>query len=278
MTTGKDELEAAQQEVLRRVGRNLLLFQQIEYCLKFVLARHKNAGTLETYQENLQKRAEGIDRRMLGLLVEQYSRDVLQDAGEAIPEEEWPADWFSFVFRLSGSTEYIGGLRQDMKLMTDERNALVHGFLPRWQPQSADKLHEALLYLDAQRQKVIPMHEHLKLMVEQLIKSGEHAIAYFGSPEYEKQSQLLDLQGSLLATFLCNVATRVRRKDGWTYLAHAGTLAAREIPDELTHLKARYGFKTLKGLLVGTELFDIYDEPLKGEGFRTLYRLKENKT
>ncbi|MBP0640125.1 hypothetical protein [Cupriavidus sp. AcVe19-6a] len=66
--------------------------------------------------------------------------------------------------------------------------------------------HEALLYLDAQREKVLPMHEHLKLMIDQLIKSGENAAAYFSSPEYAQQSELLWLQGSPLATFLCDVA------------------------------------------------------------------------
>ncbi|MBP0633463.1 hypothetical protein [Cupriavidus sp. AcVe19-1a] len=269
------ELETARQEVLRRLGRNLLLFQQIEYCLKFVLARHKNGGTLASYQDNLQRRVDGINKQMLGKLVEQYGRDVLRDAGEPVPEEEWPDDWFSFVFRLSGSTEFIGGLRRDLKLMTDERNELVHHFLPRWQPASADKLSEALLYLDTQREKVLPMHEHLKLMIDQLIKSGENAAAYFGSPQYAQQSELLWLQESPLATFLCDVAKQVRRKDGWTYLAHAGTLAAKEIPEELKHLRERYGFKTLKNLLVGSDLFEIYDEPLAGERFRTLYRLKE---
>lgn len=73
---------------------------------------------------------------------------------------------------------------------------------------------------------------------------------------------------------MCEVTEQHRRNDGWTYLAQAGNLAARELPDEIKHLKERYGFKTLKKLLFGAEMFDVMDEPLSEGNFRTLYRLK----
>ena len=55
---------------------------------------------------------------------------------------------------------------------------------------------------------------------------------------------------------------------------HAGELAAKELSEELKNLKERYGFKTLKKLVIGSELFDVLDEILPGGGFRTLYRLR----
>lgn len=75
-----------------------------------------------------------------------------------------------------------------------------------------------------------------------------------------------------LVSLFCDVATQHHRKDGWTYLAQAGNLAAKELPDEVKALKERYGFKTLKKLLVGSEMFKIFDEPLVSGAFRTLYR------
>ena len=59
------------------------------------------------------------------------------------------------------------------------------------------------------------------------------------------------------------------------YLAQAGDLAAKNLPEEVKALKERYGFKTLKKLLAGSEMFDIFDEPLSSGRFRTLYRKKE---
>lgn len=261
-------------EVLRRVGRNLVIFQQIEHSLKLLLANHKNAGHIDNYAANLRTRAESINKRMMGHLVEKYATEVLRDAGEEVPETERPADWFSFSFHISGETGFIEGLRRDLKIMTDERNELVHHFLPRWQPGNYEALTETMAYLDAQREKVLPMHEHLRSTVQHLNESAKSFAEFVTSPEYQKKTELMWLQGSPLVALMCEVTEQHRRNDGWTYLAQAGNLAARELPDEIKHLKERYGFKTLKKLLFGAEMFDVMDEPLSEGNFRTLYRLK----
>lgn len=264
-------------EVLRRVGRNLVIFQQIEQFLKLLLANHKNAGTPANYAENLQKQTECINKKMLGHLVEKYGTEVLQDAGVEVREEERPDNWFAFSFRVSGDTEFVESMRDDLKLMTDERNDLVHHFLPRWQPGNDDVLNEALTYLDAQRDKVLPMHEHLRNTVLLLHESSKALSDFVASPEYEKQTELMWLQASPLVSLFCDVAAQYHRKDGWTYLAQAGDLAAKELPDEVKALNERYGFKTLKKLLVGSDLFEIFDESLENGAFRTLYKVRADK-
>ena len=271
MTT---DLKPTHDEVLRRIGRNLLLFQQIEHFLKFLLSRHKSGGTAETLKTNLQEQAEGISKKMLGELVKKYATEVLQDAGEEVPEDESPDNWFTFSFRISGDTQFVESMRRDLKVMTDERNELVHHFLPRWQPDSPEKMSEALAYLDTQREKVLPMHEHLRSTIGHMQESRQKLLEFMASPEYEKQSELMWLQASPLVSFLSEVTTKIHRKDGWCYLAHAGELAAKELSEELKNLKERYGFKTLKKLVIGSELFDVLDEILHGGGFRTLYRLR----
>lgn len=268
------DLKPTQDEVLRRVGRNLLLFQQIEHFLKFLLSTHKTGGTKETYKTNQQAQAECISKKMLGQLVEKYGNEVLQDAGEEVPEEDRPADWFCFTFRISGDTEFVESMRRDLKLMTDERNELVHHFLPRWQPDSPEKMAEALAYLDTQREKVLPMHEHLRSIINHMQESSQKLFEFMASPEYKKQSELMWLQASPLVSFLAEVTGKIHRKDGWCFLAHAGELAAKELSEEVKSLKERYGFKTLKKLVIGSELFDVLDEILPSGGFRTLYRLR----
>lgn len=261
-------------EVLRRVGRNLIVFQQIEHFLKVLLANHKNAGTPETYVSNLQDQTECINKKMLGHLVDKYGTDAFKDAGAQVPEDEGADGWIHFSFHISGDAEFVESMRRDLKVMTDERNELVHHFLPRWQPNALDKLEEALVYLDAQREKVLPIHDHLRSTVLHLQASGRQLAEIIASPEYEMQAELLWLQASPLVRLFCNVATQHHRMDGWTYLARAGDLASRELPDEVKHLKERYGFKTLKKLLIGSEMFEIFDELLPGGAFRTLYKVR----
>lgn len=266
------DLKPTQDEVLRRVGRNLLLFQQIEGLLKFLLSSHKTGGMQEDLKERHQKQINTINRTMFGHLVDKYGTEVLQDAGVEVPEEERPAGWFAFSFRISGDTEFVEAMRRDMTLMTEQRNELVHGFLPRWQPDSPEKLEETLAYLDTQREKVLPMHEHLRTTVSHIQESRKMLFEFMASEEYQKQSELTWLQASPLVSLLGDVATQIHRKDGWTYLAHAGDLANKELPEEVKNLKERYGFKTLKKLLVGSEMFDVFDEPLSDGRFRTLYK------
>lgn len=260
-------------DVLRCVGRNLVIFQQIEQSLKLLLASHKNAGPLEKYAENFQVRTACINKKMLGHLVERYTTEVLRDAGDAVPEEERPADWHSFSFHIIGETDFIKGVRSDLQMMTDERNDLVHHFLPRWQPGNDKALAEALVYLDAQRDRVLPMHEHLRFTVHGLQESAKIFTEFVSSPEFKKQMELFE---SPLVTLLCEVATQSHRQDGWTYLALAGDLATRDLPDEIKNLRERYGFKTLKQLLIGAGIFNVLDEPTSGGSFRTLYRRKDD--
>lgn len=263
--------------MLRRVGRNLVIFQQIEYFLKFLLSSHQHSGTAETLQANAKAQAECISTKTLGVLVEKYKTEILHDAGEEIPEVERPAGWFSFSYRLSVEKEFLDSLHNDLKVMTDERNALVHHFLPRWQPGSDEAMAEALAYLDSQREKVLPMFEHLKRNIEGVEESRRYLQEFIKSPEYDKQFELMWLQSSPLIELLHDVAQKFCRKDGWTYLAHAGDLAAKELPEEVKALKERYGYKTLKMLLIGSEIFEIFDEPLVNGAFRTLYKVRPDK-
>lgn len=275
-TSGGRQIDRTQigDEVQRRLGRNLIIFQQIEHFLKLLLANHKNAGTPENYATNLQAQTECINKKMLGHLVEKYGNEVLLDAGAEMPEEERPVDWLEFSFRVSGDAAFVESMRRDLKLMTDERNELVHHFLPRWQPGNEDVLNEALNYLDAQRERVQPMHEHLRFTVQHLHNSAKRLAEFIDSPEYEKQAELMWLQASPLVNLFCAVADQHHRKDGWTYLAQAGGLATKELPEEVKQLRERYGFKTLKKLLIGSGMFDVLDEPLSDGRFRTLYRQK----
>lgn len=191
----QSHLQSIGEEVLRRVGENLLLFQRIEALLKFLLANHTADGTLENLQSKHETRAASVNKQMLGNLVDKYGTDVLQDAGvETLDEENPTVPWVSFTFRVSGSAEFVETMRSDLKLMTEERNELVHHFLPRWDPESAEKLGEALLYLDAQREKVLPMYKHLRDTVDGMQAAQKLLHDFISSEEYQRQDELMWLK------------------------------------------------------------------------------------
>jgi hypothetical protein len=270
---------ALSDEVLRKIGRNVLLFQQIEGLLKYLVTNHRvdtnycEGTTSADLVARQQKRAAKVQKQMMGTLVGHYTDSILSDAGEPVLEaEDTTHIRIITTFTIAGDSDFYESRRADMKLMVDERNDLIHHFLPRWQLDSLGHLEMAVAYLDKQREKILPMLDHLQAVT----RSVQEAFTVLASDEVQCQFELLWLQGSPLVELLREVSVQKARPDGWAYLSHAGQIARIEESDAVKHLKERYGHSTLKGLLIASELFDVKDEPLSNGGFRTLYRVKNS--
>ncbi|MBL0168450.1 MAG: hypothetical protein IPP85_15605 [Propionivibrio sp.] len=266
---------ALHNEVLCKIGRNVLLFQQIEGILKFLVSNHHADGTMADFMERQQKRDKKVQKQMMGTLVEQYTEGILSDAGEPTNEpEDVTESWVSISFKRTGDKDYYDSQKADMKLMVDERNNLIHHFLSRWHPESVEHLAAASAYLDQQRDKVLPMLEHFKSFTKSMQESRQAMAAFLASDEGERQLELIWLQNSPLVNLLREVASQKARPDGWTYLSDAGRAAFIHEPDAVKHMKEQYGHSTLKRLLIASELFEVLDEPLRNGNFQTLFRLK----
>ena len=258
-------------DVLRKVGRNVVLFQQIESMLKLLISVHHNEGTTDNIAEQQQKRVAKIHAQTMGQLAEQYKNGILSDA--EIPSKEpdnLKVPYISFTFRLAGDSDFLESQQSNLEILVNERNALIHHFLPKWIPDSQEAMAEAVLYLDQQREKVMPMFDHLKESVKVL----QSMATFFNSEEYGKQFDLAWLQGSPLISLLSKEATNLARPDGWVNLADAGQIAKAREFDEILHMKERYGHSQLKRLLIASELFEVKDETLPKGGCHTLYRVK----
>jgi hypothetical protein len=262
-------MKALNDDVLRKIGRNVLVLQQIERLLKFLLTNHRADGTTTDFVERHQRRAEKIQTQTMGTLIKQYIGGILSDAGDHPNESEGDTQVrMSFTFRTTGDSDFYKSQRTNLELMVAERNNLIHNLLPQWQLDSHEQMTEASSCLDQQYEKVVPMLEHLKSVT----KSMQQSVALLASDEFVRQFELTYLQHSPLITLLHEVATQEARPDGWTSLAHAAQLAGMRESDEVAHMEERYGHSTLKQLLAASELFDVL-EP-KG-GSHTLYRVKK---
>lgn len=272
--TGQTAQQALSDEVLRKIGRNLLLLQHIEHLLKSIWVRSRIRGTASDLMTHQEQRRNKTQKQMMGPLVKMYVRDILSDTDEVSQEQEDPSvPSVSFSFTTNGDPELYESQRTNLKLIVDERNDLIHHFLPRWQPDSLDHIKDASAYLDKQREKVLPMLEHLK-SVSKSMREGMQKLADFLASDH---LELLWLQQSPLISLLHDIASKNCRPDGWTDLAHAGQLVRVHECDEVENMKERYGYSTLKKLLVASKLFEMFDEPLLTRGSRTLYRVRQKQ-
>ena len=260
-------------EVLQRIGRNLVLFQQVEALLKYLLVYGYFRGPTSDLTGAYRQKQASLHRQTMGQLVGQITDEFLSDAGD---DRDLPADaqagWMSFSFRMQGDPAFYERERADMGLMVSERNDLVHHFSQRWDQTSTSSTIAAAAALDAQHARIVPIRERLHAFADAM-QQGRKALAEFMATDTAKRTlEMLWLRGSPLVEVLREISLKTCRPDGWTPLAAAGYLAKQQVPEEIAAMPVRYGHRTLKRLLLATELFDVLEESTE-KGIRTVYRL-----
>lgn len=266
-----------QDEVLRKIGRNLLIFQQIEGLLKMILGNSQVQGYARELAFKQKQRINGMQKDMLGQLMQQYFDEILSEADE---ELQGPRDlaepWLSCSIKITVDATFAETQLESFERMRKERNQLVHHFLPYWQPDSPENLIQASDYLDEQREKILPVWEHLKSVAETMHQTRQTLAGYMASNEFGQQLELLWLQQSPLIQLFCDIAMQIGDPDGWTCLPHAEKLVHTQLADDVVHMKAIYGHHSFKELLIASELFEILDESLPDNEFRTYYRIRKS--
>lgn len=268
-------LTELQNEVLRRVGRNLLLLQQIELLMKFLLAN----ATIETGPEGLLpaqlERQAGIRKSSLGQIRKQFFEEIFSAPPEY--DDDKPVAEFRArsSFRISpGDTNQLLGDQSKFEEMTAERNDLVHHFLERFRLSEESSLQDALLHLDAQRERALPLHEYLKRLHDGLIEGRRTLATFFESPEGRAAMDLMRLQSSRIVSLLLQAAELHSRSDGWTVVSSAANYIAAQDPDQLRSIKRNFGLNGLQSLVEASQLFDLCFEATAKEGRRAIYRVR----
>jgi hypothetical protein len=279
------ELENAYNQVLQKIGRNLLLFQQAELLIK----RLRSIGTYsarpgEAY-ESIEKRASTCEKMTLGQVVNLFvdnhcigesSAPVDCTAGDSGPDSGEAR--FSIHFTLGGTEGYPEARKQALAEMVAERNELVHHLLLKLDRDSLESCLQVCTYLDEQRQKILPeirrLQEDLKNVREDLETILNHLVSQKGM----EQLYLPEIKRSSLITNLADIARENPDPEAWTPLGPATKRLQDFPPEKITSLLAQFGMTKLTQLLDASQRFDIEHEQLKHGKHRAVYRLKQHQT
>lgn len=270
-----DELEKVRNEVLRKIGRNMLLFQKMEHMLKYLIANGQFSGNIGEIDANKEQRADRVGKQTLGMLAGQYLDEIhIGSEEKSENQKELKEAYFSFSFKAECDSAYYESKKQAMASIVDDRNDLIHHLLPKFNPESIESCLEIGQSLDQQREKLLPELDLLKNMVENL-QEGKKLLAAFLTSEEGKEFFASSLpRKRSVVTLLEDIAAQKARPDGWVSLDAAGQLIKKHAPDEISALHEKYGHKTLKGLILAAEQFDLCEESTDRGGIRVLYRLK----
>jgi hypothetical protein len=262
-------------DVLRKVGRNVVLFQQLEQLLKFIVANGSLSGfaselkTLKKEQENK------VNKQTMGTLFGQYVENSNPELGTQSTEpEEIDEAYFSFSFRIECDDDYYESRKEALSKLVSERNDLIHHLLPRFDMKSAEICRALGKELDDQSDQIRLDINRLKATAKSLNDGRKEMAAYFQSEEGRKELELSFLRQSRLVLMLGDIATQMSREDGWALISSAGHLIKEHAPEELDQMKENHGYSSLKKLIQASEIFDIHEEATPKGGARILYRLK----
>ena len=150
------DIEKVRNEVLRKLGRNLLIFQHIEALLKFFTSKSSISAYLGEFMSQLPYQQDSVKRKMMGQLIDPVLAALY---GEKIGTQE--LDLFNEVkvsisMRMEGGSDAESLHRSSLEAVIKERNELVHHFFSRVQQDSLDDWRAAGVYLDRQREIVLP--------------------------------------------------------------------------------------------------------------------------
>jgi len=271
-----EETKKKKDEVLRKIGRNIMGFQQVEHILKYLLANGEISGYASEIEANRERQVTKIRKQTLGHLVGQYLDSTLSSSEEVRTEpEDIKEPWFSFRHRIECSNDHYEERKKTLAAIVEERNDLIHHLLPKWDMNSSSSSDEIDLYLDKQREKILPEFELLKGEIKTLQQCRAMLAAFIDSKEGEKEFVTIPmLRQSQLFEWLNDIAEKKIRSDGWTVLSTAANIIEQDVPHEITELEQKYGYKKLKEFMLATEYFDIAEEPTDKGGIRVLYRIK----
>ena len=180
---------SALDEVLKRIGRNMLNFQRMEAMLKLLISRSRLEGTTEELRANHDKAVDDVSRQTMGNLVKRFVSSVYGGSEEtASSEVENDQVWFSFSFKIEASPEEIERRRAMLNTIVEERNVLVHQMLGQFDQTSVESCQRLGALFDAQAEKVRPEYEALRsLLVAQ--KEGREAAVSAMAEHLEKSAK-----------------------------------------------------------------------------------------
>lgn len=99
-------------------------------------------------------------------------------------------------------------------------------------------------------------------------------VDFMSTEDGYRRFELGILQQSRVVGMLLELSDTQSRPDGWTVLDNSTRYIKNNLADELAKIKKYYGCKTMKSLVITSEVFDILEEATKKGGTRVLYRAK----
>jgi len=275
-TVKKSQLEEVTNEVLRKIGRNVLLFQQMELALKNLVGTANISGYVSELKSEQADKIESVRTQTMGQLVGQYIENNNPDKNNNSDEPENLKEiHISISCYIETDEETHKQQKELMASLVEERNNLVHHFLPTFDQTSIQSCINAQKKLDKQAEKVRHEVKNFRGILTAQNEMKNDITDFMKTKQYRDFIEVSVAQQSPLANILIELTQTIVSDDGWVVLHKAFNTINQKSPLEIKNLKQNHGCKKLKEMMIKTELFEFSEEQTSKGGSRVLYRLKQ---
>jgi hypothetical protein len=179
------ELAELRDQVLRKIGRNVVNFQKMEAMLKLLNSQQALSGSLSDLSRIATEASKSVAREPMGRLAEAFVRSVYSSASAAAPPHQNVQEVsVSFSLRIEADANVVKERKRALSSVVAERNNLIHKWLGEFDPNSVEsclKLHAAL---DEQHARIWPEFEMLKSIVLAFKELRNEVQRYVASDEF----------------------------------------------------------------------------------------------
>ncbi len=272
------ELQVAYEDVLQKIGRNLLSFQLAEQILKELLKLGGLSIRSGAPEESFGLIAKRVQTMTLGGLTTLFTEIHCANIEQVVPElpEDSDETLFTMSFSFNLGENGLAERRESFAVLVAERNKLVHHLLPEFDRDSLESCRATAADLDRQRELVIPAIKRLQEDYRFVRLELGNLAAFMSSPEGMALLIASPLQHHPLIKEFVDIARKNSDPEEWISLNTAAGRITAFSRDEISAICAEFGNRSLSALMIACQLFDIDLEPRGNDRHRVLYRLKQD--
>ena len=264
-----------QDEVFRKIGRNLLLFQQAELLMRRLLALDAMSYRSGESPECFEQRCSTYQNMTMGQIAALFLERLCGKDPPSTPSGDNGHSGVSICFSVRlGNRMQLEERRASIAALIGQRNEFVHHLFPQFASADPDGLKLLSEEVDAQCVQIREEVSRLKQDLESARSLLDAIVTFVTWPEGTTELFGHEIRNSPLIRNLAEIASQSEDPEGWIPLREAiGRL--KDFPDaKISDHCAQFGHKSLSALLTGSGLFETgLAEATADYHGRTVFRL-----
>lgn len=260
--------------IYQKIGRNVILYQQLEQLLKYIVGNSGFSASASQIKQRQEAEKRKTNSSTMGNLVGRYVENVDPNrTHDDLEEEEVTEAMFSYRFHLESMVDNYEEKKEALSRIVAGRNRLIHHIISEYDFNSFSRLQDLGKELDRQEQEVRKEIDELKTISKTMIQAQKQYANFLSSEEFKAYFDLVWLRGSRLVNVLLDILEQVGNESGAVSLNVAGQLLEKYVPEDKALMQERYGYSSLKKLMLATGMFEVFEEPTDKGGLRIFYKL-----